>query len=268
MKRPPLRPLEIVTRQHTFAKGAAAKGTLPVHVLGLTRRGRVRYRSGEQQMEAGAGAVTLVSPHAPQHWEVVQAPWDVVYCTFQAPGDWVELLRYPRQMPGHALLEPGRRWQRPIRQCLEEMVRVCELALTHRAELQYALLQQALWWCRTALEEAGPQPLDDRVRLAIEHMTQQMATPLQLPAVASRVGLSRARFAGVFRQQVGQAPMAWLETQRLARAAQLLRMTQEPVAVVAEAVGFEDSRYFARRFKQATGQSPRGYRRSQQASRG
>jgi AraC-like DNA-binding protein len=48
---------------------------------------------------------------------------------------------------------------------------------------------------------------------------------------------------------------------KMSAAADLLRTTREPLAVVAGQVGFSDPYHFAKRFKQWSGTPPGAYRR-------
>jgi AraC family transcriptional regulator, arabinose operon regulatory protein len=64
----------------------------------------------------------------------------------------------------------------------------------------------------------------------------------------------------VFTAQVGQSPLAFLESERMNRAVQLLRLTSLTVARIAESLGYADALYFSKRFRLRFGSSPRQYR--------
>ena len=53
----------------------------------------------------------------------------------------------------------------------------------------------------------------------------------------------------------------YLRGVRVRKAKEYLEYTQKSVAAVAEAVGYEDEKYFSRVFKKATGMSPGEYRK-------
>ena len=56
---------------------------------------------------------------------------------------------------------------------------------------------------------------------------------------------------------MNRSPMDYLIRMRIDKAVHLLRRGGMRVTEVSEAVGFNDSNYFARQFRQVTGQSPR-----------
>ena len=77
-----------------------------------------------------------------------------------------------------------------------------------------------------------------------------------LDGLAEVAGMSRTRFADLFRAQVGRAPIDYLTTWRMTLARQLLDKGK-PVKLVASQVGYTDAAAFARVFRRVTGQAPR-----------
>ncbi len=68
--------------------------------------------------------------------------------------------------------------------------------------------------------------------------------PLVLPALAARLGITDRHLRRIFQAAHGVSPHAWLTTQRLLLAKQLLTDTPLPVTQVALASGFESLRRF------------------------
>jgi AraC-like DNA-binding protein len=79
-------------------------------------------------------------------------------------------------------------------------------------------------------------------------------------SLAEEAGMSRAAFAARFRSLVGQPPLAYLTAWRMSLAADLLRDTEDTVAVVARKVGYTDPFAFSVAFKRANGESPSAWR--------
>jgi AraC-like DNA-binding protein len=87
-----------------------------------------------------------------------------------------------------------------------------------------------------------------------------------LQALAREAAMSRSLFAEKFKTLVGESPMAYLQQQRMAHAAQQLE-SGLPLAQIAEDCGYESERVFARAFKRWCGLPPRAYQRNTKALR-
>lgn len=83
--------------------------------------------------------------------------------------------------------------------------------------------------------------------------------------LAREAAMSRSRFAERFRLLVGQPPIGYLASHRMAYAAQRLEAAALPLAAIAEATGYESERVFARAFKRWCGQTPRDYQKASRA---
>jgi AraC-like DNA-binding protein len=105
--------------------------------------------------------------------------------------------------------------------------------------------------------------LRDRfVARALALMHARPAHPWTVDDLASRVGMSRSGFAQRFADLLGVPPMQYLAQWRLQLAAQQLRLTDRPLASVAEDVGYESEAAFNRAFKREFGVPPATWRRS------
>ena len=78
--------------------------------------------------------------------------------------------------------------------------------------------------------------------------------------ISRHAGMSISRFSCVFREALGTSPLDYVAATRMREARQLLRAPGQSIAEVAYAVGFQDSNYFSRSFKQHHGMSPREFR--------
>jgi len=106
-----------------------------------------------------------------------------------------------------------------------------------------------------------------RLRRVVDFMTENLARDLDVDALVSRCGLSRAQFFRAFRQSTGQTPHRYLVGLRLDQARDLLESSNMPVADVARAVGMGSNAGFARLFRQRFGDQPARYRRAIGAGR-
>ena len=90
----------------------------------------------------------------------------------------------------------------------------------------------------------------------------RFAEPLEVADLARAAGLSQAHFSRAFRSVFGIPPHVYLLTRRLERAAALLRSTDQSVADICMAVGFQSVGSFTTSFTRMFGKSPTAYRDS------
>jgi AraC family transcriptional regulator of arabinose operon len=109
-----------------------------------------------------------------------------------------------------------------------------------------------------------PAPERDvqRIGPVLHRLQAQPHLPADRASLARLVGLSPSRFAAVFRQATGQAPLAYLAERRLERAREFLAGSDAPVGAIAAAVGFDDPLHFSRRFRRRFGIGPAAWRRT------
>ncbi len=95
---------------------------------------------------------------------------------------------------------------------------------------------------------------------ALKMIYNNPAHPWTVANLAAAVGSSRAVFARRFTDLVGEPPIAFLTTWRLALAADLLRSSEATIAAVARQVGYSTPFALSSAFKRAYGVSPNTHR--------
>lgn len=104
-------------------------------------------------------------------------------------------------------------------------------------------------------------PLEDsRLRRAVTAMQARPEHSFTLPVLAEVAGMSRSVFAARFADVLGQSPIGFLKTLRLARASRLLLGTDLPVKSVATRVGYASRSSFTRAFVAVHGVGPMAFR--------
>jgi AraC family transcriptional regulator len=83
---------------------------------------------------------------------------------------------------------------------------------------------------------------------------------MTLGDLAREAAMSPYHFLRVFRQVIGTTPYQYVLRTRLHRAAQRLRLTDEPILRVALDSGFADLSTFNRRFRRLIGATPSAFR--------
>lgn len=91
-----------------------------------------------------------------------------------------------------------------------------------------------------------------------QHHTQAVV----LADVAKQFGMSLRNFNRRFLAATGKTPLHYLQGLRIEEGRDLLNNSNLSIAEVAEKVGYQDSKHFARLFRDTLGVTPRDYRRS------
>jgi len=148
-----------------------------------------------------------------------------------------------------------------------ELLRRLEAELGERAEgygaASIALLVELLvLLCRAyaAADVDGRRDLTDIGR-AIGFLEANYARSLELADLQEVVAMSERSLLRKFSLATGTTPIQYLLRVRVSHGAHLLRESKLPVTEIAGRVGFEDSNYFTRQFRQIIGVSPTAYRR-------
>jgi transcriptional regulator GlxA family with amidase domain len=136
-----------------------------------------------------------------------------------------------------------------------------------QASLLEALLSSAfsLDLARVEQKRERSAPLARVVDGVVARATQLLRADLKrrwtVRELARAVGVSRAVLARRFVQALGEPPQRWLARERLERAATLLVASDDALAGVAAAVGYDSEFAFNRAFRRQFGVAPGAYRR-------
>ena len=145
---------------------------------------------------------------------------------------------------------------------MTDAIRFSRQQLPASMDLALNAVERAVLWMHSASEKAG---LDERVRRAVDLLTEKLREPFALERLAKECGLSVSRLAHLFRDQMGVNLVRWREDQRIILAKHLLHATRFPVARVASLVGYDDQMYFSRVFRKRVGSCPTDFRRTSEA---
>jgi transcriptional regulator GlxA family with amidase domain len=132
-------------------------------------------------------------------------------------------------------------------------------------EQAQSLLVALLWqlWDESQNEVA---PADASLEELVALIRSAPEKRWNLDDMARQAHLSRARFTRRFRAAFRASPAQFVIQTRVDRARQLLLETDMTLEQIARALGYADAYFFARQFKQITGQNPGELRRRRQSS--
>ena len=147
--------------------------------------------------------------------------------------------------------------------------RVCELiAAEHGAKLAREVTEAQIMQGQLPADEAQAiarmtwiKSQAPRLATAIKLMQANVETPLKLPEVARRVGLSMRQLERLSQEHLGSAPHAYYLQVRLSHADFLLHESRCSLEQIAFAIGFRSLGYFSRRYREQFGRTPRAVQR-------
>ena len=120
---------------------------------------------------------------------------------------------------------------------------------------------------RHRLERAEPDHdspaifLKPGLSTAVTAILSQPAAPHSVASLAKAAAMSRSAFAKAFEEVIGATPIEFVGRARLARAHELILATGDPIASIAESVGFASRSHFSSRFRERYGEDPTAYRK-------
>jgi transcriptional regulator GlxA family with amidase domain len=101
----------------------------------------------------------------------------------------------------------------------------------------------------------------DRLAEVMAWARANLDRPVSLDELAARALMSRRTFVRHFNAVTGATPYAWLLSQRLAVAEELLETTGLPIEQIAARVGYRSAAVFREQFAARRGVAPRDYRK-------
>lgn len=111
-----------------------------------------------------------------------------------------------------------------------------------------------------AATQAQRRSRRDALSRVSRHVRDNLAQRITLADAAAAADLSPNYLAHLLKKETGKTFTDLVTERRMEKAQELLAHTTLRIAEVAEAVGFEDEAYFARRFRQCFKIAPRDYR--------
>jgi AraC-like DNA-binding protein len=103
---------------------------------------------------------------------------------------------------------------------------------------------------------------DQKISATLQLIHAYPGRDWSLENLSQEVGMSRTSFANHFRNKVGLTPMHYLTDWRMLIAQRILEESEEPIAKIAERVGYGSEVSFSRAFKKHVDQTPAGFRRA------
>lgn len=119
---------------------------------------------------------------------------------------------------------------------------------------------------RVMLETLMPLPANEndlliaKIRDIAVRLKTNLNHPMRFENIADELDISYSTFRRLWYDLYGTSPKSYQQRQRITEASRLLLSTNQSVLEIAQGLGFNDSGYFSRVFRNALGCSPTEYR--------
>lgn len=189
-----------------------------------------------------------------------ESKWEFLWCHFHPWAHWLPYLEWPAVGEGLYAVRLTGKPAEELRRGLLDAVHFEATDTPYNLDRAMNALERGLVAVAEGLAVAENPTRRLRVSPSLALIERHLASPLPIQRLAAACGLSESRFAHLFREETGYSPRAFLETQRIARAKQLLALTPWPLQRVAEECGYPNAFYMSTRFTKAVGVSPSDFR--------
>lgn len=131
------------------------------------------------------------------------------------------------------------------------------------SELMYLLTEH-----RSAIQKSPSEKFlreAERIKTMLQYIQDHYGEALTIAQIAQSAAISESECLRCFRSMIGSTPIQYVKQLRVHRAAQLLLSTDQKIADIGAACGFQEMSYFARTFRQLKGVTPSEYRNQAEA---
>ncbi|TDF92208.1 AraC family transcriptional regulator [Paenibacillus piri] len=226
-----------------------------------TLHGTGRLETGGKSYTVSQGQGMLLFPHEKHQYAPVREPWTLKWVTFNGAhmADMLASLHFHRSSVLN-LTHPDI--------TLSKMVSILSLLQMQNplrgvecSALVYQLLLD-LYLYTSRSEVRSKQQQAEQLAPAFHYIEENYNQPVSLQQLADRLGVTPQHTCLLFQQTLGIRPFAYITRYRLRKAKELLlQMMDMEVRDVARHVGYEDSSYFIKLFKQQEGVTPNHFRK-------
>ena len=206
---------------------------------------------------------TLASGHDPHR------PITVYSFGFRIESDWGTDPLLAVDWPYRLRLTSSQRkyWAARCQTLVDHVHRQTLADQLHARAILLELIGKTLTWCDAAGDRADRRtgPAADgqsRMGSVMQWIDEHLDEPITAETLAAVASLSVGHFGVLFRRHTRLTPTTYVRQRRVDRAKLLLATSDQSVAEIAAAVGFDDAFHFSRVFSRLEGQAPSAYRRS------
>ncbi|HEV7959854.1 MAG TPA: AraC family transcriptional regulator [Rhizomicrobium sp.] len=239
----------------------------PGHDLLLCLSGKGSVRSHGKTFPLTIGQLAWIDCREPHgHWADANAPWELYW--LRADGKQTRACAEALAVTEQPVFDlAGAKEAAAMFEHVFALLRERPLALDASLHAAMAGLIALLFQVRLAPPRPDPATADLKLPALLARVRRDYQRPWRVEELAALAGLSVPHFYRRFRKATGATPLDWLRRERVNEAKRRLSQSRDPIAAIAEQLGYGDQFYFSRDFKKLVGLSPRHYRQQEVENR-
>lgn len=167
-------------------------------------------------------------------------------------------------------------WQKELLSYLQEAYQLCS---EMEGELEFSVRNRVLnaWEIllknqKITIEHKGMQSAsiiyEERAKDVLKYIQTHYAESIEIEDMIRACNISRTDCFRCFGKIIGKSPVEYLNEYRIKQAMYLLETTNQTITEICMACGFNHLSYFGRLFRQATGVTPKEYRKQRKGKLG
>ena len=214
-------------------------------------------KAGEKTVPVGPGDMfTIWAGIEIEYSEKPENPWEFNWLHLDGAeaGEYTAALGFREDKP---VIRP----EQPEK-CLRVFRKIHSLIKEHNQQNMFLLVSELFKLpAYTQNQELLPATEQDMLIKALTLVNSSLGAGLNVNELCEILNISRISLFRMFRDRLKKTPIEYILDKRIKLAKKLLCGTRHTIAQVAALSGFNSEKYFIRRFKQATGQTPGSFRK-------
>lgn len=229
------------------------------YLIHLVLEGKGMFKTNDKVYRLSAGEAFLITPGSLIYYKADDhEPWTYTWIGFQGIKikpylSRTSLLEHP--VFNHTVDEGFLR-------CHEKMYEAYQLS-ENRDLIMNSILYQYLFLLAQKFPNNSNSPEIKRIEYveeALKYIETNYFWEITVQSIADFLNIDRSYLHRLFKSSVGVSIKEYLLNFRIKRACDLLIHTDLPISTISRSVGYEDSLYFSRLFKNKKSVSPKEYR--------
>lgn len=219
-----------------------------------TLEGQGYFSTPEGTKETHAGQLCLLRAGVPHEYGTVRGQhWNFMWIHFHKLME----MSYLPQEEVLVVSFPEGYFQQRVVSAFDHILYLAR----ERSDYWYALCENSIREIVLLIAQQLQTKRDPRIVLILQKLSQSMQEEIKIEELAKAVGLSVSRLSHLFKQEVGESIIEYVNRMRIKQAALFMEHMGRSATEASQDVGFNNYNHFAALFRKQIGLSPRTYRK-------